>query len=114
MTYRLERTQEVEADLKAVASHLIESQIEFGEPLEDARENAAKRLNEIAAAFAALSRAPFQGTLRGELGPGVRNVTKNRAIIYFTVDEAAKTVRVIGVFWGGQNHGARMRQRTTK
>jgi plasmid stabilization system protein ParE len=42
--------------------------------------------------------------LREDLRPGLRQVTKHRAVFYFTVDEAAERVRVLAVFFGGQDH----------
>ena len=57
---------------------------------------------------ACIGLAPFQGTLRDDLMPGLRQVTKNRAIFYFLVDEAAGQVRVLATFFGGQDHLRRM------
>lgn len=34
----------------------------------------------------------------------LRHVTKYRAVFYFTTDETNETVRVLGVFFGGQDH----------
>ena len=48
----------------------------------------------------------FQGTLRPELGDGIRNVTKHRAIFYFEVLE--EQIRVLAIFFGGQDHQGRM------
>ena len=56
----------------------------------------------------ALGRAPFQGTLWPDLLLDLRWVTKNRAILYFQVDEPAAVVRVLAVFFGGQDHRMRM------
>ena len=54
-----------------------------------------------------LGEGPHQGTLRPHLGDGIRNVTKNRAIFYSDVDDPKKVVRVLAVFFGGQDHDAR-------
>ncbi len=32
--------------------------------------------------------------------PGLRRVTKDRAVFYFTVDEERRVVRVLAVFFG--------------
>ena len=58
-----------------------------------------------------LGRAPFQGTLREELRPGLRQVTRNRAVFYFEVDAAGKELRVLAVFFGSQDHVVRMLHR---
>ena len=90
---------------------LFEAAIAFGEEPERAAGAAASRMTSIEAVMEALAGAPHQGTLRPELGPGLRNVTKGRAIVYFKVDDAARVVRVAAVFFGGQDHGRAMRLR---
>lgn len=59
----------------------------------------------------ALGRTPHQGTLRPELAPGLRSVTKDRAIFYFDVDDDRRVVRVLAVFFGGQDHQRLMLKR---
>ena len=39
-----------------------------------------------------------------EILPGLRRLTKNQAVFYFNVDEGEKTVRILAVFFGGQDH----------
>ena len=46
-----------------------------------------------------------------EIGDGLRHVTKNRAVIYFDVYEATQSIRVIAVFFGGQDHQRHMLKR---
>jgi plasmid stabilization system protein ParE len=58
-----------------------------------------------------LGEKPHQGTLRPELLPGLRSVTKQRAIFYFIVDEPKRQVRVLAVFFGGQDHQRQMLRR---
>ena len=43
--------------------------------------------------------------------PGLRSVTKDRAIFYFTIDEGKHVVRVLAVFFGGQDHQREMLKR---
>ncbi|MEQ1616787.1 MAG: hypothetical protein ABL883_00400 [Terricaulis sp.] len=42
---------------------------------------------------------------------GLRSDTKDRAISYFTVDDDARLVRVLAVFFGGQDHQREMLKR---
>jgi len=63
-----------------------------------------ERHQTVTGPLARLGDAPFQGTLEPKLMDGLRHVTKNRAVFYFTVDETIETVRVLGVFFGGQDH----------
>jgi plasmid stabilization system protein ParE len=55
----------------------------------------------------ALARAPYQGTLLPSVVPGLRQVTKNRAIFYFDLDEERQLLRVLAIFFGGQDHRRR-------
>ena len=48
---------------------------------------------------------PHRGTRRDDVRPGLRITNyKRRAVIAFTVDESAKTVVIIGVFYGGRDY----------
>ena len=60
----------------------------------------------IVTAARALTRAPYQGTLCPELGPNIRRVTKDRAIFYFDLIEDRHLVRILAIFFGGQDHDA--------
>lgn len=82
--------------------------LEFGESLETANERAAERLVTIERDMRAIADVPHQGTLRPEIAPGLRNVTKGRAILHFEVDDAAQVVNVLAVFYGGQDHRSQM------
>ncbi|WP_371808987.1 type II toxin-antitoxin system RelE/ParE family toxin [Ruegeria sp. HKCCD7255] len=61
---------------------------------------------EIQKSLESLIKAPHQGTLRPHLGHNIRNVTKNKAIIYFEVNDDELVVRVLAIFYSGQNHDA--------
>jgi len=64
--------------------------------------------------MASLADLPHQGTLHPKVMPGLRSVTKNRANFYFTVDDEAQIVRVLAVFFGGQDHQRAMLVRLSK
>ena len=61
--------------------------------------------------ISALARRPYRGTRRPELGDAIRNLTIERAIIYFELLEDAETLRVLAVFFGGQDHLRHIRKR---
>ena len=104
MAYEVEVSEQALLDLSDILQFLVESFRTFGDDDARAFGRAEDRVHEIADAMADLGRAPHQGTLRPDLGTGVRNVTKGRAIFYFeTLDERA-TVLVLAVFFGGQDH----------
>ena len=108
MTYRVERAEDTDRDLEAIFDFLIESFVAFGEDAASAFERASRRLLAVEAAMASLGTAPHQGTLRPELGAALRNVTKERAVFYFEVDDDARCVRVLAVFYGGEDHQRKM------
>ncbi|MGC9371097.1 MAG: type II toxin-antitoxin system RelE/ParE family toxin [Paracoccaceae bacterium] len=108
MAYRVLRSADTDRDLEAIFDFLFDAALALGESPETALERAAARLLAIEAAMAGLGRAPHQGTLRPEIAPGLRHVTKDRAVFYFDVDDAAELVRVLAVFFGGQDHRRRM------
>ena len=110
-TYRVERGAAAERDLDALFDFLIKSHLHFGDDLERAFGRAAARVERIKHDLRALGRTPHQGVLRSEMMPGLRSVTKDRAVFYFTVDENARVVRVLAVFFGGQDHHRRMLMR---
>jgi plasmid stabilization system protein ParE len=97
-----------------IFDHLFETYQDLGDPPDEAFERAAARIRSIEGDMEALGRAPFQGTLWRELLPDLRWVTKNRAIFYFQIDESAAVVRVLAVFFGGQDHRMKMLLRVSE
>ena len=106
MAYEVLRAEDAEHDLEIIFDFLLTAAAAFGESEEIAFERAVKRVADIEAGMDALGDVPHQGTLQPHLGDGVRHVTKDRAIYYFDVDDTRRTVRVLAVFFGGQDHDA--------
>ncbi|WP_323767050.1 type II toxin-antitoxin system RelE/ParE family toxin [Marinovum sp.] len=104
MVYEVRRAAGVARDLELIFEFLLSAAEGFGESPERAFALAEARLDEIETALDGLGRAPHQGTLRPHLGPGLRNVTKGRAVIYFDTDDSRQLLRVLAVFFGGQDH----------
>jgi plasmid stabilization system protein ParE len=111
MRHRVVRSPEAERDLESILEFLFESYLSLGDGADSAFARAAERVRGIHEAIDALGRTPRQGTLRPELRPGLRNVTKDRAIFYFEADDEAREVRVLAVFFGGQDHQRAMLRR---
>jgi len=109
--YAVERASDADRDLALIFDFLTESYRAFGEDEGAAFERAATRLRAIEADMQSLGNAPHQGTLRPDLLPGLRSVTKNRTIFYFDVDDDRRTVRVLAVFFGAQDHRRHMLKR---
>ena len=62
------------------------------------------------AAIGGFGTVPHRGTRRDDLLPGLRIVPfKRRTAIAFTIDDDARTVRILRVFYGGQDYEAVMR-----
>jgi len=111
MAYSVELAADARDDLVAIHDFLVDSYIAFGEDTADSFDRADARIDAIGKALRALGDLPAQGTLRPEIRIGLRNVTKDRAVIYFDVDDNARVVRILAVFYGGQDHQRHMLQR---
>lgn len=111
MSYKLERSRQARSNLQSILLFPARSHIAFGDDLVTAKKRAVDRLKRIRAAMNALSLKPQQGTRRDDLKPGLRCVTKERAIFYFEIDENRRLVRILAVFFGGQDHQRQMLKR---
>jgi toxin ParE1/3/4 len=73
---------------------------------------AARYVDGIVAYCESFVTIPPRGTKRNDLVPGLRITNyRRRVVIAFIVDESAETVGIVGVFYGGQDHEARLRTR---
>ena len=104
MTWRTEFAADAERDFELIFDHLFNAYEDFGEPRADAFERAVQRVERIRTAAEGISRAPHRGTLREDIAAGLRHVTVDRAVFWFDLDDATKTVRILAVFFGGQDH----------
>lgn len=108
MRYRVERALAVDGDLELIFDHLADAYSDFGDDRAEAFTRAAHRITGIQDEMEALGRQPHQGTGRPELGPTVRSLSKSRAVFYFEIDDDRTVVRVLAVFFGGQDHTRHM------
>lgn len=111
MAYRLEFSAEAERDFGLIFDHLLDSYVGFGESLESALNHAEARILEIHAAANRILAAPHRGQRHDDLLPGLRHLAIGRAIYWFDVDDEMQAVRVLAVFFGGQDH---IRHMTTR
>lgn len=111
MIYKLERSAQAKRDLASVQRFLVRSYMHFGDDFARAKERSIRRLQGIRLAMNAIATRPKQGTLLPKLMPGLRSVTKDRAVFYFLIDEERCVVRVLAVFFGGQDHQRDMLKR---
>jgi len=104
MAWAVEFSEEAENDFALIFDHLFGSYVDFGETREEGFERAARRVMEIRKAGEDIAKAPHRGTIRDDIVPGLRNVTMDRAIFWFDLDDDRRIVRILGVFFGGQDH----------
>ena len=104
MKFAIEFSADSERDFELIFDHLFESYRAFGERTEEALERAARRVIGIRAAAERLTAFPIRGTPCNDVLPGVRYLAIDRAIYWFDVDERARKVRILAIFFGGQDH----------
>lgn len=108
MPYRIEFAEASERDLDLIFDHLFESYLSFGESTDQALDHAGQRIMGIRAAAERLALFPERGASRDDIVPGLRFMVMDRAIYWYDVDDRAQAVRVLGMFFGGQDHIRRM------
>ncbi len=111
MVYSVKRSAQSDLDLENIFRHLIESYLSLGEDLLNAIDLAEAKMNRINLDIQFLARLPHQGTISPHLGESVRHVTKDRAIIYFEIEETRRAVKILAVFFGGHDHRRHMATR---
>ena len=102
--WSLEFSVDAERDFELIFDHLVESYLEFGDDNDVALERAVQRIRDIQISANKLALLPKQGTLRPDILEGLRFVRIEKAVFWFVLDEGQKTVRVLAVFFGGQDH----------
>lgn len=108
MRFRIEFSAEAERDFALIFDHLFESYRSFGTRVEVALDHCEGRIREIRQEADRLYAAPYRGERHDDLLPGLRHLTINRAIYWFDVNEAEQQVRILAIFFGGQDQVRRM------
>ncbi|SFA89080.1 hypothetical protein SAMN03159496_00754 [Rhizobium sp. NFR07] len=111
MAYKVIRSEDCDRDLNLIFRHFVDSYVALGDPVTDAFDRAIRRIATVEDDMESLAIAPHQGSREPKMLPGLRHVTKNRAVFYFQLDEMSETLRVVAVFFGGQDHYKRMLKR---
>ena len=104
MRFRIEFSAEAEHDFALIFDHLFESYRSFGTRVEAALEHSADRIRDIRQEADRLAAALDRGERHDDLLPGLRHLTIDRAIYWFDVNEAEQRVRILAIFFGGQDH----------
>ena len=104
MNYRIRFHPLVQRDLDTIAHWIIDHA---------GVEVAHRKLNEIEQTIMDLAHLPHKGSIRDDLVPGLRAIpAARRAVIGFTVDDAAAEVLIQAVTYGGADWMGRPRSRT--
>lgn len=96
------------ADLDLIEEHLLRAYRAFGESPAEAAHHAAARIDSIILTAERLATAPFRGEAHDDLLPGLRHLALDGAVYWFVVDANAREVRVLALFFGGQDHQRHM------
>lgn len=111
MVYEVVRSIESDRDLELIFDHLEHSYLSLGDTPKDAINRASSRIMQIEDEMEKLGQTPFQGTLMPEILPDLRRVTKDNTIYYFVSDKGSETLKILAIFFGGQNHIVQMLNR---
>lgn len=111
MGFRIARTEQFVRDLEVIFRHLIESYVDLGDDLAFAIARAEARMSRINHHTEAIAGMPYKGTINRDLGVNIRHITKDGAIVYFSVDDQQRVVLFLAIFFGGQDH---LRHMTTR
>ena len=99
---------EAVSDLALIEAHLTQAYLTFGESPAEARQHAEARIEAIIATAERLATAPFRGAARDDLLPGLRHLALDAAIYWFVPDARTRQIRVLAIFFGGQDHQRHM------
>ena len=108
MAYEVVFAADARRDFTLIFEFLVDSYIGFGDDTETAILRAETRVQSIRADITQLGQLPYRGTLHDEMLPGLRHLKIGQAIVWFDIDQDVKLVRVLAVFFGGQDHIRRM------
>jgi plasmid stabilization system protein ParE len=102
--YAVLRGANVGRDLSRIRKHLIRSYQEFGDTKTAAAERANSRIRDAFDYMGTFATHPHRGTEHPELRDGVRHVTAQQFVYYFEIDDHSAEVRILTVFFGGEDH----------
>lgn len=111
MAFHLEFSADAERDFELIFEHLLRSYLDFGERPDSAVDHAGRRVLDIRSAAEQILAAPHWGERHDDILPGLRHLGIGRAIYWFDVDEESQAVRILAVFFGGQDHVRHMTRR---
>ncbi len=108
--YKLVFATSALGDFDRIVEHLFRSYVNFGDMPWRAFDRTETRISEIRNFIRKLEITPHQGTARDDLMAGLRVLPDRRgAAIAFKVNDQKRIVKVLRVFFGGEDYEAVMR-----
>jgi plasmid stabilization system protein ParE len=107
-TFKVIFSEDAELDFELIFDFLFDNYLSFDEDIETAIEQAEKKTQSIRKAAGKLAKHPFRGTLHDDMLQGLRHITIGRAIYWFDILEDVGLVRILAIFYGGQDHHTKM------
>lgn len=108
MSWRIEFSEAAERDVELLFQHFADSYVEFGDSRREASERAVERIGRILDTAERIVTAPHRGENHDDLLPGLRHLTLDRAIYWYRIDDVQRTVSVLAIFFGGEDHQRKM------
>jgi plasmid stabilization system protein ParE len=102
--WTLEYSKDAEHDFELIFDHLFEAYAEFESLPDEALEKAAELIRKLRAEVDHLVDTPYIGTLRPDIYPEVRFLLRDKAAIWFLPLERSRSIIVVAIFYGAQDH----------
>ncbi len=97
-------SEDAELDFELIFDFLNESYLSFDEDIETSLNQAGIKTQSIRKATNKLATHPFRVTLHDDGTQKLRHITIGRALYWFDILEDERLVRILAVFYGGQDH----------
>lgn len=106
--WALEYSSAADRDFELIFDHLFAAYIDLGDMPEEALERAANRIGELRREIDRLVETPYIGTLRPDIHAGIRFLRRDKAAVWFLPVEERRSIVVVAIFFGSQDHIRRM------
>ena len=103
MRFKIEFSAEAGRDFALIFDHQFESYRSFGTRVEAALDHSEDRIRDIRQKADRLDAALDCGERHDNLLPGLRHLTIDRAVYWLNVREAEQRIRILALFFGGQD-----------
>ncbi|CCQ72460.1 type II toxin-antitoxin system RelE/ParE family toxin [Magnetospira sp. QH-2] len=111
-SFDLVYAKSAKADLECIMEHLFRNYVFFGDNPAEAVEKVEARIFELRQFINGLKAFPQKGRRRDDLKKGLRLLPDQRkAAIAYEVVEKTKTVKVLRIFYGGEDYESVMHDR---